>query len=106
MTTTLNQTERSDDNLMAIVAELGPKFAERAAGHDVEGSFVAENFQEMRERKLFSAAIPVELGAAGHLMPGCVRSCVNWPTMTGPRLCHSPCTPMFWPPCATGSGTT
>ena len=65
MTTTLNQTERSDDNLMAIVAELGPKFAERAAGHDVEGSFAAENFQEMRERKLFSAAIPVELGGGG-----------------------------------------
>ena len=65
MTTTMNKSDRSADSLMAIVAELGPRFAGRAAGHDADGSFVAENFQEMRERKLFSARIPVELGGAG-----------------------------------------
>ena len=52
-------------NLMTIVAELGPKFAARAAKHDAEGTFVAENFQEMRDSKLFSAAIPTELGGGG-----------------------------------------
>lgn len=70
MTTTIIQeqtttmTSRNTD-LMRIVAELGPKFAARAATHDVEGTFVAENFQEMRESKLFSAAIPTELGGGG-----------------------------------------
>ena len=65
MTTTTEQTEKPAMDINAIVAELGPKFAGRAAGHDVDGSFVAENFQEMRERKLFSAAIPTELGGGG-----------------------------------------
>jgi alkylation response protein AidB-like acyl-CoA dehydrogenase len=65
MTTTTEQNEKSAKDLTAIIAELGPKFAARAAGHDEDGSFVAENFQEMRERKLFSAAIPMELGGGG-----------------------------------------
>ena len=65
MTTTTEQNEKSAKDLTAIIAELGPKFADRAAGHDVDGSFVAENFSEMREHKLFSAAIPVELGGGG-----------------------------------------
>ena len=63
-TTTIN-TEIREPDLLAIVAELGPKFAERAAGHDADGSFVAENYQAMRERKLFSAAIPVGFGGGG-----------------------------------------
>ena len=65
MTTTTEQNEKSAKDLTAIIAELGPKFAARAAGHDEDGSFVAENFSEMRERKLFSAAIPTELGGGG-----------------------------------------
>ena len=72
MTTRLNRegapahgTEVGDSDLSAIIAELGPKFASRAAEHDAEGSFVAENYQAMRERKLFSAAIPVEFGGGG-----------------------------------------
>ena len=65
MTTTVNQTERPSRDLMAIDADLGPKLAETAARHDADGSFVAENFSEMRERKLFSAAIPTELGGGG-----------------------------------------
>ncbi len=60
-----NTTEETSNNLMEIIAELGPKFAERAAKHDAEGTFVAENFEEMRERKLFSAAIPTEFGGGG-----------------------------------------
>jgi acyl-CoA dehydrogenase len=65
MTTTTEQNEKLAKDLTAILAELGPKFADRAAGHDEDGSFVAENFSEMRERKLFSAAIPTELGGGG-----------------------------------------
>ncbi|MEE8465813.1 MAG: acyl-CoA dehydrogenase family protein [Dehalococcoidia bacterium] len=65
MTTAIDQTAKSSEDLMAIVTELGPKFASKAAEHDAEGSFMAENYQAMRDRKLFSAAIPVEFGGGG-----------------------------------------
>jgi alkylation response protein AidB-like acyl-CoA dehydrogenase len=56
------------DNLwVTIVGELGPDFASRAAQHDAEDSFVAENYEAMRQRKLFSAAVPAELGGGGAL---------------------------------------
>ena len=48
-----------------VARDLGPQFAERAAKHDAEGNFVAENYAEMKEAGLFSAAIPVELGGGG-----------------------------------------
>jgi hypothetical protein len=48
----MEMNSRNTD-LMTIVAELGPKFAARAAEHDAEGTFVAEHFQEMRDCKLF-----------------------------------------------------
>lgn len=50
------------------VAELGPAFADRAAAHDAEGTFVAENYAALQERKVFSAGVPSELGGgwAGH----------------------------------------
>lgn len=72
MTTTIKEDKQMtqdaqarETDLLAIVSELGPRFAERAAGHDSEGSFVADNFREMREHKLFSARIPTELGGGG-----------------------------------------
>ena len=48
-----------------VARDLGPQFAERAAKHDAEGTFVAENYAEMKEAGLFSAAIPTELGGGG-----------------------------------------
>ena len=65
MTTTTEQNEKSAKDLTSIIAELGPKFADRAARNDEDGSFVAENFQEIRERKVFSAGIPTEVGGGG-----------------------------------------
>jgi len=47
------------------LAELGPRFAARAAEHDAEGTFVAENYQDLRDYKMFSAAILNELGGGG-----------------------------------------
>jgi acyl-CoA dehydrogenase len=47
------------------LAELGPTFAERAAVYDGSDSFVAENYAQMREAKLFSALVPKELGGGG-----------------------------------------
>ncbi len=48
-----------------VARELGPTFAERAAEHDREGSFVHRNYHDMAERKLFSMSIPSELGGGG-----------------------------------------
>ena len=59
------QTENMENQWVVIVGELGPDFASRAAKHDAEGSFVAENYELMRQRKLFSAAVPEDLGGGG-----------------------------------------
>jgi acyl-CoA dehydrogenase len=37
----------------------------RAAYHDTSGAFVAENYALLKEQRLFSAGIPVELGGGG-----------------------------------------
>lgn len=44
------------------VRKLGPIFAERAAAHDAEGRFVADNYVQLKEHKVLSAAVPAELG--------------------------------------------
>jgi alkylation response protein AidB-like acyl-CoA dehydrogenase len=50
---------------VATVRELGPRFAARAAAHDAHDSFVAGNYAELRERRVFSAGVPAELGGGG-----------------------------------------
>lgn len=52
-------------DLQALIQELGPKFAEGAAERDESDAFVAENYQALRDRKVFSAQIPKELGGGG-----------------------------------------
>ena len=47
------------------LADLGPAFAERAAAYDRSDGFVAENYAEMRDARLFSALVPKELGGGG-----------------------------------------
>ena len=47
---------------IAVARELGPAFAERSAAHDANDSFVAENYAAMKERGLFAAGVPSELG--------------------------------------------
>jgi acyl-CoA dehydrogenase len=49
----------------ALARELGPRFAARAAAHDVADSFVADNYRDLRERRVFSAGVPAELGGGG-----------------------------------------
>ncbi len=48
-----------------LVDGLGPVFADRAARRDGSDAFVAENYAQMREAKLFSAMAPRELGGGG-----------------------------------------
>jgi len=50
---------------IALVRQLGPRFAARAAAHDAEDSFVADNYAELRANRLFSAGVPAELGGGG-----------------------------------------
>jgi acyl-CoA dehydrogenase len=47
---------------ISIVRELGPSFAARSAAHDAGDAFVAENYAALKERGLFSAGVPGELG--------------------------------------------
>ena len=57
-----------DDRFVPLAAELGEGFAERAAEHDRENTFVAENFEMIRERGYLRLAVPSELGGLGASM--------------------------------------
>jgi len=48
-----------------IADEVGPTFAERAAKYDESDAFVAENYAELKARKMFAAGVPEELGGGG-----------------------------------------
>lgn len=48
-----------------VLAELGPRFAAKAATHDAGDTFVSENFAELRAKHLFSLHVPTELGGGG-----------------------------------------
>jgi alkylation response protein AidB-like acyl-CoA dehydrogenase len=52
-------------NLETLVQELGPRFAEKAAAQEDADAFVAENYDILRERRVFSALVPTELGGGG-----------------------------------------
>ena len=60
---------RSHNPWIAVVRQLGPGFAARAAAHDAADSFVADNYAELRAHRVFSAGVPVELGGAGASHP-------------------------------------
>src|SRR2546430_5621003 len=55
----------STKDWVALSGALATDFATRAAEHDANDSFVAENYQALREAKLFSAPVPAELGGGG-----------------------------------------
>ena len=52
-------------NWLSVAEELSRDFATRAAKHDADDSFVAENYAAMKKAKLFSAPVPAELGGGG-----------------------------------------
>lgn len=56
-------TERID--LRSIHAEIGPIFAEQSARMEAEDTFVAENYEALRARKVFSALVPSDYGGGG-----------------------------------------
>jgi acyl-CoA dehydrogenase len=57
-----------DDRFVALAAELGQQFAPRAAEHDRKNTFVAENFELLRQTGYTRLPIPEELGGLGASM--------------------------------------
>jgi alkylation response protein AidB-like acyl-CoA dehydrogenase len=62
-TATAPTTATSD--WLTTAKTLADQFATRAAAHDADDSFVAENYAAMRAAKLFSAPVPADLGGGG-----------------------------------------
>jgi acyl-CoA dehydrogenase len=56
-------TTRTD--WIAVARELGERFAARAAAHDDDDSFVADNYADLKAHRLFSAGVPADLGGGG-----------------------------------------
>jgi alkylation response protein AidB-like acyl-CoA dehydrogenase len=52
-------------DLGSFLTEFGPRFAEAAALRDENDAFVADNYDLLKERKIFSALVPTELGGGG-----------------------------------------
>jgi alkylation response protein AidB-like acyl-CoA dehydrogenase len=50
---------------VAVARALGPGFASRAAAYDANDSFPVENYQELKEHRVFGAPVPAELGGGG-----------------------------------------
>jgi acyl-CoA dehydrogenase len=54
-----------DDRFVSLAAELGAKFAQSAAEHDRENSFVGEHYELLRQSGYTRLAVPEELGGLG-----------------------------------------
>jgi alkylation response protein AidB-like acyl-CoA dehydrogenase len=52
-------------DLGALAVELGPIFAEGTAERDTSGTFVSDHYKILKERKVFSALVPEDLGGGG-----------------------------------------
>jgi alkylation response protein AidB-like acyl-CoA dehydrogenase len=52
-------------DLSALGAELGPRFAQGVAERDAADTFVADHYDALKERKVFSALIPQDIAGGG-----------------------------------------
>ena len=52
-------------DLTAVLHKLGPQFAKGVAERDADAAFVAENYDALKQHKVFSAMVPQELGGGG-----------------------------------------
>ncbi len=64
-THTMPTVDQGRSEWTTLAHELGPRFAARAAAHDANDTFVADNYRDLRERRAFSAGVPGELGGGG-----------------------------------------
>jgi acyl-CoA dehydrogenase len=54
---------------VALSRELAAEFAARASAHDADDSFVADNYAELRRRRVLSAPVPASLGGGDASYP-------------------------------------
>ena len=59
------QVQTKNTDWRALINELGKDFAGRAGHYDQAGTFVFENYEQLKAHRFFSAMIPEELGGAG-----------------------------------------
>ena len=52
-------------DLNRLAGIIGPRFSEGAAERDANDAFVADNYAVLKEHRVFSALIPVDLGGSG-----------------------------------------
>ena len=64
-TTEQVQALDAERQFIAAAAELGSRIARHAAGHDRDGTFVTEAYDEMRASGYLTLAVPTELGGQG-----------------------------------------
>ena len=50
---------------VSLAHELAPTFAARAAAHDTEESFVADNYIDLKDHGILAAGVPANLGGGG-----------------------------------------
>ena len=65
MTAMTNNIERSATNWADLARLLAADFATRAAAHDAEDRFVAENYEALKQAGFFKALVPEEFGGGG-----------------------------------------
>lgn len=66
MTTALSaETTTPRTDWLAVARELGSGFASRAPALDANDSFPLDNYRELKQHRVFSAAVPGELGGGG-----------------------------------------
>jgi alkylation response protein AidB-like acyl-CoA dehydrogenase len=62
---TITASAPNTTDWLAAATDLAADFATRAADHDANDTFVAENYAKLREAKMFSAPVPADLGGGG-----------------------------------------
>ena len=83
-------------NLQALVQIIGPRFAEHAAERDADDIFVAENYDVLKEHRVFSALVPTELGGGVCATALCVPSYANLRIIAPQRLWRCRCISILW----------
>ncbi len=65
MAVSTDEKKGATKDWVAVARALATDFATRAAQHDSDDSFVAENYAALKKAKIFSAPVPSELGGGG-----------------------------------------
>lgn len=71
--TNVESRATASNTYFQTLAELGPVFADRAASHDAQETFVAANYADLKAQRFFSAGVPAELGGGGLSYPELCR---------------------------------